>query len=236
MKLISLAALLTGPALAFRVPQGQPDGVYSVHLDANGTEFHQWLADPSAPLPNTPPSISKRTPQLSESYLVNCWGRNLDHEATDAANADLDRQCSTGVLVSRGNSIYAKRGGVVAFACNRRADYTVRCEGWVRSMCSERITGRCGRYVSGECWADPQAWGPGNSNYGYAEENAGFCQRKVLPSGMVWSREKYGCMSNNHHNGNESNIHAHCRSREKVFASRKVHNSLTTLFILHYYP
>jgi hypothetical protein len=172
--LISIAGLSFGPIFAFTIPRGQPDGIFSVYIDANGTETHSRLAYASTTIPSTFSTISKRS-RLAETYLANCWGRDLDHDATDTANADLDQQCNSGVSVGRMMSIYAKRGGVVAFACNRRSAEPQRCFAQGRDICSQRITNKCGRYVSGECWADPDVWGPGNPNYGYAEDTANFC-------------------------------------------------------------
>lgn len=96
---------------------------------------------------------------------------NLNHDDTDAANADLDRQCGNGVLIGGGYNFYAIRGGTVAFVCNFGYFYDHhRCYEDTRVQSSKVITEFCGPYNSG--WINYEY---GWMSYGYDATASDFC-------------------------------------------------------------
>jgi hypothetical protein len=103
MHLIKTCVLLATSAYAFTVPNGQPDGSYSVTYAADGTETHTliklYTGEPSQSLPRNPfngsPSsqAKKERRQVPNSNNnISCGGYFLDVGETNAANAELDAQ------------------------------------------------------------------------------------------------------------------------------------------------
>lgn len=136
----------------FLIPEDQEDGTYAVEY-INGRSVHTKIANATvyAPLPE-PYTPEPRAGRLVRREGVSCGGaRNLDHGNTDAANADIDRQCGDGAYVGGGLTFYAIRGDVVAFYCNFRTGSSDggSCTASLRQEYSRDITNACGWYNSG---------------------------------------------------------------------------------------
>ncbi|KAF2138621.1 uncharacterized protein K452DRAFT_290767 [Aplosporella prunicola CBS 121167] len=166
LQVVALAAAVN----AFTIPEGTEDGVYAVKTDANGIDQHTKLADatPIEELEVTKPN--RFNGLVRRDRKITCGGtKNLNHADTDAANADLDRQCggAAGNFVASGHNFYAIRGNTVAFYCNFGGDN--RCDSVTRAQYSSAITSLCGAYNSG--------WGTssGKLSYGYDVNSSKFC-------------------------------------------------------------
>jgi hypothetical protein len=156
----------------FTIPDGTSDGVYSVITHENGTEVHTKIDEPSfGPVsPRQPLSMSAK---LNRRDSLSCGGaHDLNHADTDAANADIDRQCGPGAFMSPYNDFYAIRNGVVAFVCNfGRNNF---CDAGTRGRTSGAITAQCGLYNSG--WFE---FTGASISYGYDVSWSKFCNKGV---------------------------------------------------------
>jgi hypothetical protein len=91
--------LLTAGAIAFNIPQGQPDGVYQVYTAPDGTETHTTLRSLSDDTIEARCSIPGKFSLASKLQIpgidnnVSCGGYNLPRGDTDAANGALDARC-----------------------------------------------------------------------------------------------------------------------------------------------
>jgi hypothetical protein len=93
--------LLAAGALAFNIPQGQPDGVYQVHTAPDGTETHTFLRalnDTAVDARSIPGKFSVTNKRQIPGVVndVGCGGYTLPSGDTDAANNALDAQCGGG--------------------------------------------------------------------------------------------------------------------------------------------
>lgn len=153
----------------FAIPEGQPEGVYS-HTIVNGTNIHMKIAEPYfGPIAKRAPRILSMQQQPAKVYCGRAL--NLNPEDTDAANADLDRQCGNGGWIGGGYNFYAIRGGTVAFVCNFGYFYDHhQCYEEKRAKSSKVITEFCGSYNSG--WINYEY---GWISYGYDSTASDFC-------------------------------------------------------------
>lgn len=181
--LILLAA--TVAASGFTVPAGQPDGVYAVSYDDNGTAIHTIIGeavsqeelsqiitarDPEPELKSPSRILGKR--QSDATYCGSSF-QNLDHGDTDAAVEALKRQCNPGT-VPGGLDFYSIAGSVVAYVCNH---------GSVNWVCTRNgltndfalITNTCGLYKAG--WRVRWTQGNQGAQTGYEVSHAKFCGR-----------------------------------------------------------
>lgn len=166
-----LAAMLSSvQAFAgFSIPDGHPEGVYSVYLHSNGTEVHTKLADPSS-AGARPPIHSAKFRRDTPPISIGCGNSALDPRDTDAANDDLDFQCGgfSGNDVGAGMNFYSFRGNTVAFYCNFAGPN--RCDSVQRRSFDLAVTGFCGRYQAG--WGTIWDWA---ISYGYDVADSQFC-------------------------------------------------------------
>jgi hypothetical protein len=141
--------------MAFHIPEGQPDGVYSVQQLDNGTEVHTRIGN----LPRTVRRRSSIGDDFSSDmpiYNVKCFPEegleDLDHGSTDIANAAVDSQCGSGAIVSNARAIYSISDCVVAYYCHLQSTMTrdLTCTAKDRRAASLEITGQCGRYKPGQ--------------------------------------------------------------------------------------
>jgi len=169
IKSILLIATAAVTVLGFAIPKGQPEGVYN-HTVVNGTDIHKKIAEPYlGPITKRAPRILSMEGQPAKVYCGRAL--NLNHEDTDAANADLDRQCGSGALIGGGYNFYAIRGGTAAFVCNFGYFYDHhRCYEDKRVKSSKVITEFCGPYNSG--WINYEY---GWMSYGYDTTASDFC-------------------------------------------------------------
>lgn len=103
MHLMKPLLLLATSAYAFTVPEGQPEGTYSVTYNADETETHTLIrlyngepsqVSPRNPFNGSPSSQAKneRRQVPNSDNNVACGGYFLDPGQTKAANAELDAQ------------------------------------------------------------------------------------------------------------------------------------------------
>jgi len=91
--------LLAAGALAFNIPQCQPDGVYQVYTAPDGTETHttlRGLSDDTIEARSSIPgkfSLASKLQVPGINNNVSCGGYNLLRGDTDTANGALDAQC-----------------------------------------------------------------------------------------------------------------------------------------------
>lgn len=98
--------LLAAGAIAWTVPKGQPDGVYEVHTEPDGTEIHTFLrglydsVESRTPVPEkfNLPKLSNKRQIPGVANAVGCGGYSLLSGNTDAANNALDAQCGDGAF------------------------------------------------------------------------------------------------------------------------------------------
>lgn len=179
-KLILYAGMLRA-ATSFTIPEGTANGVYSVHTDESGIDIHTPLSDlpdPAFVERNAQEELvyTSRHSKRENGYWVDCGGtKNMNRGDTDAANADLDRQCGKGTWVGGRQNYYAIRGNVVAFFCNfnNALSGSRRCFDWKRGQESAAITKKCGLYNSG--WTRTEVTGTDNYSYGYDSAQSHFC-------------------------------------------------------------
>lgn len=111
--------LFAASVAAFTIPDGQPDGVYSVDIDASGNEVHTFLHD--LPKENEVPALDSRyvnRRQVAGTDVVGCGNYPLGHGNTDAAVNGVVAQCGNGASVGKGHNFYSLSGCVVAYFCN----------------------------------------------------------------------------------------------------------------------
>lgn len=164
---LSSSLLVSG----FTIPADQPDGVYEVSIDSNGEYVHTKVADPTDIAPENTVVQRSRITKRSGLDQIYCFNQDvLNSGDTDAANANLDSQCGpNGHGVGSHLSVYAKRGGTVAYCCNNRSQGNT-CYASTRQQASRLITDKCGRYVPGAAY-DSGA----HLTYGYQGVNYNFC-------------------------------------------------------------
>ena len=166
--------LLAASVNSFRIPAGQPNGVYSVDFDTNGNEVHTLLKlteyGGTSSMARGIDSSSKLASERRDKHdtsSVNCAGYALNDTDTDIANDALDEQCSGGTGVGGHSNFYSIANCTVAYFCNFNAGGDT-CSSSERQEDSRLITSQCGLYNAG--WVDLTTNTRYNS-YGYE----GFC-------------------------------------------------------------
>ncbi|KAJ7664628.1 hypothetical protein DFH06DRAFT_1295781 [Mycena polygramma] len=146
---LALLSLFVSAVVCFTVPASQPDGVYMVTYNADGTETHSLLSR----------TTSNGTIPAAASHILT--------RSANAYNA-LGQQCGGGAEVLGGRDFYSIRGCTVAYFCNYRSipDTCFQSE-WV-AVIQNAITPKCGSYWAGwDQFTSPQR----QNQYGY--ENRG---------------------------------------------------------------
>ncbi|KAH9208141.1 hypothetical protein DL95DRAFT_415032 [Leptodontidium sp. 2 PMI_412] len=142
--------LIAASAVAFTVPKGQPNGVYQVFTEANGTETHTFLH----PLPN---SNEKRSDTLGNPHVrrqlppvsVGCGGYQMNPTDTNNANNALDAQCGAGANVGKGLDFYSISGCVVSYFCNLGGSGTDCFASERQQAATQYINPVCGGFWAG---------------------------------------------------------------------------------------
>ncbi|EMD65314.1 hypothetical protein COCSADRAFT_354468 [Bipolaris sorokiniana ND90Pr] len=164
---------------AFIIPEGTGDGVYEHHVNANGVDVHVKIGNATDFSATELSVYTKRVNSIRASRLQARDGAfcnqgpdkaNMHHGDTDAANADLDYQCSNYGPTKGRHNYYSVRGNTVAFFCNRAIN-SVQCTASRRAQTSSYITEKCGWYHAG--W-----WDAGLTSYGY-DTGRCFCSECV---------------------------------------------------------
>ena len=174
----------------FIVPEDIEQGVYSVFVDENGVAHHTKLnGTSSAPLIDSIKQDETATNKVAKRQLgeygppnIKCSSQDLDHGWCDEAVADLRGQCGNWLGVKGDHHIYAVRGNIAAFFCNRdgpewaTAGRLADCtSNWIGDYLA-KITNYCGWYRGG--WTEPHDdWGVPPVSIGYHHVGADkvFC-------------------------------------------------------------
>ena len=155
--ILAFLLLLAATALSFTIPAGQKDGVYSVSIDASGSEVHTLLSlTGNSNMDFMPRDINSSTehalePRQHGGYKTFCGGYPLNHVQTDAANQALDKQCGAGANVEKDKNFYSTSGCTVAYFCNFDDDHGDTCFADEREAITKSIFEQCGKYAAG--WA-----------------------------------------------------------------------------------
>lgn len=110
----------------FKVPDGQKDGIYSVHIDENGKHVHQKIGDINKPAQDWADKWKSKAPRgltaRSENAGMNCVdkGAVLDDSEVSRAAYNLGTACDAGgpSWVPERSSQYAVSGATLVFTCN----------------------------------------------------------------------------------------------------------------------
>lgn len=178
-----LGALFAALAAGWTIPADQPDGVYRVSYDANGTAAHTLIAPPLtpeekrslllAPKPaRSPPSrIAGR--QSDATYCGSTSDAALHHQSTDNAVQALKNQCNPGGIAS-GYDFYSIAGSTVAYVCNfGSTSWTCTVNDLTNDYA--HITNICGWYQSG--WRIRWPATNRGAQIGYEPSWENFCGR-----------------------------------------------------------
>ncbi|KAI1322496.1 hypothetical protein F5Y16DRAFT_415941 [Xylariaceae sp. FL0255] len=156
-------------ATGFTLPEGQADGVYQVHYDANNTAVFTWLRGPvnQAPDPGKLRSVHAR-----DYDTVECGGYTLISDDTNKAVEALKAQCNPGAVTS-GRDFYSISGTSVAYVCDF-GDSAIVCQEFQLTNSFAKITGACGSYTAGwETFQTEAYW----YSIGYEYNETNFCGR-----------------------------------------------------------
>lgn len=134
--------LLLSSVTGFVIPQGQADGVYSVHMDEAGNEVHTLLSGPEVSAREINPLVARATRTWCGCGIV------LNNGDTDAANADLRNKLGRGTNIGARGAMYSVRGSAAAFACNLSGASKL-FSGDALPQNNAQITNACGRYTAG---------------------------------------------------------------------------------------
>ena len=177
--LISALLLLVTGAAAWTVPEGQPNGVYSVFTDNSGVSIHtliRLITDTNATTELTTRSAKfypKRQGLNPGSNEIGCGGYALSNSDNAAASGALEAQCGNGAFVRAGYDFYSIAGGSVIYFCNYSGQ-TNQCFRSEAVDAFQRITAECGEGVAG--WDQVPAR---NDQYGYERTGSKFCGRRT---------------------------------------------------------
>ncbi|EAQ85485.1 predicted protein [Chaetomium globosum CBS 148.51] len=153
-------ALFAGPAAGWTIPADQPDGVYRVSYDANGTVAHTLIAPPLSP--------EEKRSLLSAPKP----GRSLPSRIT---GRQLSNQCNPGGI-ARGYDFYSIAGTTVAYVCNfGSTSWTCTVNDLTNDYA--HITAICGWYQSG--WRIRWPATNRGAQIGYEPSWENFCGRGI---------------------------------------------------------
>lgn len=159
MRLLAILGLVVAAlGSGFTIPEGQPDGVYEVHVE-DGVEVHNLIRAVGTNQPGllgSPLSAKLRRSLLETrtNYMRTICANQatLNQRDCDGAVSDLaTAQCGSGNPVPSGRNFYAIRNCVVVYFCNFRS-HTQICGYDSVARPLEIITRTCGLYRPG--WVD----------------------------------------------------------------------------------
>jgi hypothetical protein len=160
--LVIFLGLLALAQAAFKIPPGQPDGVYKHHVDEKGNHVHAKLAN-TAPAPHQwtkPGKQRKRWDYGSYKDGVNCQANGAIVDMTDVNRAayNLGASCdaSSGdkfIAGSKGDR-YAKAGDAVVYVCNYSSN-SQHCKSselqsdipQIQNTCTAGVAGKLTPYI-----------------------------------------------------------------------------------------
>lgn len=163
-----LLAIHAAAISAWKIPQGQEDGVYIVTANDDGTTNHTQIASLSTPQTQAPLARSVRTSisriqrdqeterDLTYPETTNCLAYTLPAADTNTAFNALGASChSVPTLTSLGQ--YSISGDVVVYWCNYPAQACSDCSTLGQSCSLEDLsislqtylTNACGSFIAG---------------------------------------------------------------------------------------
>ncbi|KAH8656603.1 hypothetical protein BGZ60DRAFT_518738 [Tricladium varicosporioides] len=169
---IAAFLLATAPAFGFMVPEGTPDGIYRVELDASGQEVHIREGDIPSGAVAVPRAVRGSSMKRDGLDQWGCFNQQseLSHSDCDSAVWALRAQIGdNGRYVGSHRSLYSISGEVVAYCCNNRVQGNT-CYLSSQSQSNVGITNLCGSYKPGYAY-DSGA----HLTYGYQHKNYNFC-------------------------------------------------------------
>jgi hypothetical protein len=70
IKTLLIACFATGQALGWTIPNGQPDGTYTVHADGNGTLIHEFIVELPTATSATPPQVDIDPDEMDNDVYI----------------------------------------------------------------------------------------------------------------------------------------------------------------------
>jgi len=182
-----LLAMSAATISAFKIPAGQPDGVYRVDVNEDGTDNHTFLLPPTTAddvqstiarsIHNSKAPISRIQRDLTFPETNTCQGYALNKADNDAAFNGLSKICGEGIITTTAKGTYSISGDVVVYWCNYP---TQACNGCTPGQtCSptdasvslqQYLTDACGSYYAG--WT---SWVREAYGQDLVSRNPGFC-------------------------------------------------------------
>ena len=175
MLLNSMLLFVVGAAAhsGWTVPKGQPDGIYSVTVDAAGISTHEFVKDldktlVARTLGNSAKFNAKR--DNTGSNNIGCCGYALDPRDTDWVYNNICDQCGNGAYVNAGRDFYGISNNVVGYYCNYLSTTNQCFASEVADALRNRVTSQCGSYNAGYDYVPDRM-----DQYGYEARDAAFC-------------------------------------------------------------
>ncbi|KAK3693331.1 hypothetical protein B0T22DRAFT_373944 [Podospora appendiculata] len=195
VNVLAAALALATSIVAFKLPEGLPDGSYIAFIDENGQEAHQPFSVelqkhlstfPSAKGPSKPsPEAHNTTLEARQDNFWETWcgcGISLPHGNTDRAVQGIKDQCKNAAnsagagacAMNSDNAWYTIYGDVVAFMCYG-GEATVK----EISLAFEKVTHACGWYIAGSSQHEKGFWEELVYGYMYYSPGLDFCKNSV---------------------------------------------------------
>lgn len=154
LKSMILFAIGAAAHSGWKIPPGQPDGVYKVTENADGT-FDQTLlptySSRSVPMVNSAKFARSLT---SRQANIVCAGYAFSsHSSVDISFHNLQYQCDYYGPVGGNRDYYSISGDVVTYFCNFGGGSTTCSSGEAYNVLVGGVTGACGSYWAG--WGNP---------------------------------------------------------------------------------
>ena len=171
---------------AWEIPRGQPDGVYRVDANDDGTDSHTFLLprttaessrSTSRSIHSSKAPISRIQRDLTFPETSVCQGYTLNQGDNDAAFAGLQSICNRNIVPATALGTYSISGDVVVYWCNYPKQPCNDCTPGQSCSASDAsislqqyLSEACGSYVAGWTSWEQEAYGQDS-----VSRNPGFC-------------------------------------------------------------
>ena len=161
--------------LGFTIPEGTPNGAYSVYIDSDGVAHHTRLELPEgleSPNEEDEGTLSSGLVER-QGWEVTCQGRALSRTDTDFTVRTLRATCGDRAALDSGSHFYVISNYVATYFCNN-SPVAVYCTAeLIIQQLQENVSRTCGAYRAG--WS---RW-PTRIYIGseYVNANYAFCGR-----------------------------------------------------------
>ncbi|KAJ3494293.1 hypothetical protein NLG97_g4172 [Lecanicillium saksenae] len=169
-----LASVASQAVIAFKVPPGAADGVYTASFaEEDGSEVYEYIQDVAGITSRTTPMIS-RYEHLVPSTLTKrnrTWcgcGIGMDRNDCDGATHCLEDFLGSGRIIEPYKGLFCKYGSVVAFMCEHSNEIRNTNNGDAY-VSFQYVTQSCGLYIAGTAQLD------GGLTGGYMRTSDDFC-------------------------------------------------------------